>query len=401
MKATRHNGRSGKHGAYNVKHNDRNFDVDNSDHIGAERTKENVYWDCYQGYFHEAMGTERRFTFSEIEKAYYYEHYGEHVEAQNLRNDQARHSERNRSIDDVLSNKNTCPEESILQIGNIDSSVPGPVLAQIAAEYFEKYNERFGEYIHILDWALHLDEATPHIHERHVFDVLNKYGELCPQQDKALEALGFDLPDQTKPRSRYNNRKMTFDAECRKMFLEICKKHGLEIDMEPVYGGVSYLEKADYVVQKLKNEKEKLQEEHDELSMKIAEAEQLLDEIATEVYEKAVDVVTESVKAETHDMDLKVIDDYEAKAMNSNNTDKVKHIISAVLGNIKKLIAEAAGKTLKAVQGKLKDPKVREKNIEVIKSLTKESVTAKLQRYKEENAQRESQPGKKKEKGAR
>lgn len=27
MKATRHNGRAGKFGAYNVKHNDRNFDV--------------------------------------------------------------------------------------------------------------------------------------------------------------------------------------------------------------------------------------------------------------------------------------------------------------------------------------------------------------------------------------
>ena len=37
MKATRHNGRAGKFGAYNVKHNDRNFDVSNSEHIDAER----------------------------------------------------------------------------------------------------------------------------------------------------------------------------------------------------------------------------------------------------------------------------------------------------------------------------------------------------------------------------
>lgn len=33
MKATRHNGRTGKFGVYNVKHNDRNFDVSNSEHI--------------------------------------------------------------------------------------------------------------------------------------------------------------------------------------------------------------------------------------------------------------------------------------------------------------------------------------------------------------------------------
>ena len=50
MKATRHNGRSGKHGTYDAKHNDRRFDVENSEHIDAERTKMNVYWDCYQWY---------------------------------------------------------------------------------------------------------------------------------------------------------------------------------------------------------------------------------------------------------------------------------------------------------------------------------------------------------------
>ena len=33
MKATRHNGRSGKHGTYDAKLNDRRFDVENSEHI--------------------------------------------------------------------------------------------------------------------------------------------------------------------------------------------------------------------------------------------------------------------------------------------------------------------------------------------------------------------------------
>lgn len=43
MKASRHNGRSGKHGVYDVKHNDRDFDVEHSEHIDSERTKQNVY----------------------------------------------------------------------------------------------------------------------------------------------------------------------------------------------------------------------------------------------------------------------------------------------------------------------------------------------------------------------
>ena len=49
MRLTRHNGRSGKNGTYNPKHNDRRFDVKKSEHIQLERTLDNVYWDCYQG----------------------------------------------------------------------------------------------------------------------------------------------------------------------------------------------------------------------------------------------------------------------------------------------------------------------------------------------------------------
>ena len=72
---------------------------------------------------------------------------------------------------------------------------------------------------------------------------MNQYGELCPQQDKALEELGFELSKPSEIKGKYNNRKMLFDDECRKLFISICQKHGLNIDVEPVYGGASYLEK--------------------------------------------------------------------------------------------------------------------------------------------------------------
>ncbi len=58
--------------------------------------------------------------------------------------------------------------------------------------------EKFGTHVHILDWALHLSEGTPHIHERHVFDCKNNYSKLCPQQEKALEELGVPLPNPDK-----------------------------------------------------------------------------------------------------------------------------------------------------------------------------------------------------------
>ncbi len=90
MKLTRHNGRSGKHGTYNPRHNDRRFDVENSEHIDAERARQNVYWDCYRGFTtHEFRENPEQpdFSFEEIERMYYYEHYGGHVEAQNARNE--------------------------------------------------------------------------------------------------------------------------------------------------------------------------------------------------------------------------------------------------------------------------------------------------------------------------
>ena len=40
LKLTRHNGRAGKHGTYNPKHNDRSFEIANSEHIDPERVQQ-------------------------------------------------------------------------------------------------------------------------------------------------------------------------------------------------------------------------------------------------------------------------------------------------------------------------------------------------------------------------
>ena len=59
MKGTRHNGRSGKDGVYNPLHNDRRFDPEHSEHIDNERVRQNIYWDCYQGYTQWQTGEKR------------------------------------------------------------------------------------------------------------------------------------------------------------------------------------------------------------------------------------------------------------------------------------------------------------------------------------------------------
>ena len=86
----------------------------------------------------------------------------------------------------MLNDKRTCPEETIYQIGNIDSSIDYFDLYCICQEFFDFIERLFGKNVKIIDWALHVDEGTPHIHERHVFVWENQYGELCPQTGKGI-----------------------------------------------------------------------------------------------------------------------------------------------------------------------------------------------------------------------
>lgn len=223
MRLTRHNGRAGKHGTYNPKHNDRSFDLENSEHINAELAKKNVYWDCYNGFRSLAKEELLADTFEEVEEMFYSSQYRNHVESQNQRNEKNRHPERNRTTSDLLKNKKTAPEETIFQIGTIDNHVPPEILLQVVTDFLVELDTRFGKNVHILDWALHLDEGTPHIHERHVFDCENSYGEVAPQQEKALEELGFELPDPTQKPSKINNRKKTFDSVCRVILFNLQK----------------------------------------------------------------------------------------------------------------------------------------------------------------------------------
>ena len=96
LKLTRHNGRAGTHGTYNPKHNDRSFNLANSEHIDPERAKGNIYWDCFHG-FRSALAPQDpddlAATFSDVERQFYETHYTAFIEKQNERNAKIRHTE--------------------------------------------------------------------------------------------------------------------------------------------------------------------------------------------------------------------------------------------------------------------------------------------------------------------
>ena len=432
MKLTRHNGRAGKNGTYNPKHNDRRFDIENSGHIDVERAERNIYWDCYTGFSSAKIrehDKENDYSFEKIEQIYYFEHYADHIQAQNERNEKTRHTERNRTVNDLLTNNKTCPEESIYQIGTIDESVSGEVLARIATEFFSEMEEKFGSHVHILDWALHLDEGTPHIHERHVFDCKNKYGELCPQQEKALEELGILLPDPDKKKGRNNNRKQTFDAECRKMLFRICEKYNLHMQTEPTYGGRGYLEKQDFIIEKQKetisvqreiltetswaieeqekkfqkaetavSQREKVIEKQDKLiaeknaaimekhsalediTMKLADMETLVDEVAGQAYERACEVVTDTVRQETQKEDIKILDDYSRwlSAPERTDNEKMRNYAVRRLETLRGKFLKSAKEIMEKLTKSLQEPDWKQENLEQVKTTARVSLKAQL-----------------------
>lgn len=380
LKMTRHNGRAGKNGVYNPKHNDRQFDLTNADHIDAARERQNIYWDCFQGFRTGMDDGQAHDSFEDVERQFYSIFYRESVEAQNERNIQNRHPERNRSTDDLLHDKRTCPEESILQIGNIDESVDGETLVKIACAFFTEMEERFGEHIHFLDWSLHMGEGTPHIHERHVFDADDGYGHAKPQQEKALEALGIELPDPSKKPGKNNNRKMTFDKICRDLFMEICERHDLYVDRDPTYGGRTYLEKQEYIIMAQKQRLEELEAELEAKTLKIQDVDAIVEEVSEAAYEKACEVVTETVQAETVKSDLEVIDEYRswATAPERKSSPVAKSLIGQVVDAIQAKLKKAASTMLQRVSERLHEPTVKEANKAEIKTVARESILERL-----------------------
>jgi hypothetical protein len=390
LKLTRHNGRAGTHGTYNPKHNDRSFNLANSEHIDPERAKVNIYWDCFHGFRSTIApqdSDDLAGTFSDVERQFYETHYTAFIENQNERNAKIRHTERDRSIPDLLSSRKTCPEETIYQLGTLDEHASAGDLLNIVTEFIEKFKGKFGEHVHVLDWALHLDESTPHIHERHVFDCENKYGEVAPQQEKALEALGFD-PD--KPLSRRNNRKIAFDAACRKMLFEIAKRHELDLEEEAEYGNRQYLEKQDFILAKQKEQLAAQQSKLDELTLKVSDMETLLEDVSAVAYDKAVEVVTDVVRTETRKEDMRMIEDTkkwvlspERKAPKATR-EYASHRLDDVLNKFLKTMQTTAAR----LQEKLLKPEVRQKGKEQVKEKARDSVLQLLNRLQAEQAQR-------------
>ena len=252
MRATNHSGRKG-----NASHNDRTFDVDKAKHIDQKRMGLNEY-----GCIYEDM------TFEEAERAYYAERFSGQIAATNARAEKSRHYERMTDSDKLYESQKTKPEEVIFQIGDKNGSVSGEQLLEVYTDYQKWHNDRFGAHVTILDYTLHVDEKTPHIHERRIWEYDHEDGYRAIGQHEALKALGYTLPDENAPRSRQNNLKVPYTQECREKWLDLCYEHGIEVERQPkqVAPNQQNMDKRDYIIAEQQRQLDEKQRQLDEMN---------------------------------------------------------------------------------------------------------------------------------------
>ena len=237
VRVTMHNGRSGL-----AKHNDRSFEVEQAEHIDTSRADKNKYWQMpeYAG-----------MTFTEMERAFYQDAFAEGLEARNKRYLEQRHPERCKSVESLLHGAKTRPEEEILAIGDRNDGVSPEEFAACVNDYVSRmdaWNHAHGSPFRLLNAAVHADErGAVHAHLRRVWVAPDADGNLMPNQSRALQRAGVERPNSSVKESRRNNRKISFDRMARAMWQEVCKKHGFQIETDPVKPDRRHMKTADYI----------------------------------------------------------------------------------------------------------------------------------------------------------
>lgn len=296
QRATQHNGRKSSKGAFSTKHNDRNYDYVEAPNIDETRTDINLYWNRFDGYYRH-KDRDGKLTFEEAEQRFYKETFTKQWERTNKRYIDNYHPERCKSFEDWCKMDCNLPEESYMQIGDYENPATPQQFYEVAKLFLKRQNEwnkQHGFPFSMLDIAYHFDEAVPQVHTRKLWKYKDKDGTLCIGQEKALEQAGVPLPNPNKPKSRYNNRKMTFDREMREMYLQCCLECGLEVETEPLKGVRHNLSKDENLEVKLAQKQKDLEAREEAVTVKeqqLDSREQKLDKREAEFNQEVVQML--------------------------------------------------------------------------------------------------------------
>ena len=218
------------------------------------------------------------------------------------------------------------------------------------------------------------------------------------------------------------------------MLFRICAKYNLHLQTEPTYGGRGYLEKQDFIIEKQKetisvqreiltetsqavkeqekkiqkaetavSQRKKVIEKQDKLiaeknaaimekhsaleavTMKLTDMETLVDEVAGQAYEKACEVVTDTVRQETQKEDIKILDDYSKwlSAPERTDNEKMRNYAVRRLETLRGKFLKSAKGIMEKITNSLQEPERKKENLEQVREKVRISLKAQLSANKQ------------------
>lgn len=307
VRVTMNNARTGKNGVFLADHNN-----------GKEGKAAKMGGLLWQWAYDGSNGKR---LFSEVEADYYAEHFVDGLEAQNAKHRKKGNKKRVKTMDEYRTHKDYCPESTLFYVGDKENHADVETIRRVVAEFLIWRRKRFPQVVP-LDWAMHIEDGAPHIHERHVWLAHDEYGNEVVNQGKALEEMGVLPPDLEKDREakeyraqakeasederkkliskakgieRYNNAKIPYTAECREKLQEIARSYGLEIITEPREKGQQGRTQSQYITDDLREKAEQAKREATQVKKAIEQAEQELME-HEQAIENAYDELGEAIE---------------------------------------------------------------------------------------------------------
>ena len=253
-------------------HNFREFDVDRSDHIDPNRVDQNQYFDLTTYTGGELLPMPPGACEGDLIHATYEREYSEGLRLQNEAYRKQGHRERCKTLEQLEHGKQTRPMEFIFQLGDMHNHPTGEELKTAFEQYLtnlQQYCRKNGIKCHLISAALHLDEATPHIHVKMTFSAAMQRGGQLPRQEECFRQSKLELPNPAQKESRYNNRLMTFTEHCRAMEHEVFRGLGYEIETTP-RPNMRHMETREYYTQAAINQQKEIRASVDRINAKIS-----------------------------------------------------------------------------------------------------------------------------------
>ena len=146
-----------------------------------------------------------------------------------------------------------------------------------------------------------------------------------------------------------------------------------------------------YILMKQKEQLAAQEQKLEELTLKIEDVETLVEEVSDIAYDKAVEVVTDTVRQETHKEDLRLVEETRNWVLSPERKapQKEREYAAARLDGVISKIKSAMQSALTKIQKKLMQPEVKQAGKQQIQEKAKESILDFLHKAKQDSSRRE------------